>query len=127
MFAPTRPLAALFATLLMIAGTPGTAPAQTASEALAAKFGARAIVAQASLSPEGEQVAWIAPIAGQGSVLVVTSVTGDAAPRPILKADGEPERLQGFDWVSEQLLVCVLVALVTVGTEILPYSRLIGE
>ena len=126
MFTPTRPLAALFATLLMIAGTPGTAPAQTASEALAAKFGARASVAQASLSPDGEQVAWIAPIAGQGSVLVVTSMTGDAAPRPILKADGEPERLQGCDWVSEQRLVCVLVALVTVGTEILPYSRLIA-
>jgi len=126
MTASARLFMVVAATLVALTGTPRHASADPAGDTLAAKFGAREGVAQASLSPEGGQVAWIAPLAGQGTAVVVAPVGGGSAPRAILKADGAPQRLQRCDWVSEQRLVCALFALVTVSTEILPYSRIIA-
>src|SRR4051812_32713128 len=71
----------------------------------AAAFGLREEVEQISLSPDGKQVAYIAPYTGQGSVLVVRGVADDAQPRAIANADGKPNRLGGCHWVSNTRLV----------------------
>ena len=119
-------IAAITALATLVASAP-PARAQTASsEDLAARFGARENVLQASLSPDGSQVAWIAPIAGQGTAVFVVTLGTGAPARAVLKSDGAPERIQRCDWVSERRLVCSFFAVVQTSGEILPYSRLIA-
>src|SRR5580692_4977535 len=77
-------------------------------------FGSRPSVEDLSLSPDGMSVAYVAPAAGQGSMLFIQSLVKGAAraSKPILGATGKPERLGGCDWVSNQRLVCVLYGVV---------------
>jgi dipeptidyl aminopeptidase/acylaminoacyl peptidase len=81
--------------------------AQTAkSFDAAAAFGARNSVTHLRLSPDGMSVAYITPAAGQGSIVYTLSLTQGAAARPVLTADGDPNRIARCDWVSNQRLVC---------------------
>lgn len=87
---------------LMMAGTP--APAVD----LAAAFGAREGVREVSLSPDGGQIAFQAPLAGQGSGLYVVPTDGSSPPRRIAVASGAPERLGDCAWISQERLVCTV-------------------
>lgn len=117
----------LTATLAIVAmSSQAQTPAALPVDDLAARFGARESIAHASLSPDGTSVAWIAPLKGQSSVVLVVPVGTGERPRPVLKADGDPERIRRCDWVSERRLVCSLYAIVQAGTELLPYSRVVA-
>jgi dipeptidyl aminopeptidase/acylaminoacyl peptidase len=72
----------------------------------AAAFGARDTVSHLRLSPDGMSVVYIAPAAGQGSVVYTLGLAKGSAARPVLAASGQPERIAGCDWVSNQRLVC---------------------
>ena len=75
-------------------------------------FGARPSVVGLSLSPDGQNVAWIAPAAGQATMVYTLSLaTKDAKPKPALAANGSPERLVGCGWVSNERLVCKIYLL----------------
>jgi hypothetical protein len=65
----------------------------------AAAFGARPSVADFSLSPDGKTIAYIAPTAGQGSVLYTMSLEKGAKAHRALAFDGNPTRLS----TSQQL------------------------
>lgn len=93
-------------------------------------FGARPSVEYVSLSPDGMSIAYVAPTAGQGAVVFVQSLVKGAplSSKPVLGARGNPERLGGCDWVSNQRLVCVIYGVVESGIvlEPVPVSRLIA-
>jgi acetyl esterase/lipase len=111
---------------LTLASLPLLSPAQATFDAAKA-FGARPSVADLSLSPDGMSVAFVAPAAGQGSVVYVQSVAKGAPPstRPVLTASGKPDRLGGCNWVSNQRLVCVIYGVVSSSyLEPLNFTRL---
>jgi hypothetical protein len=93
-------------------------------------FGARPSVEDVSLSPDGMSVAYIAATTGQGSVVYVQSLAKGASlnSKPILGARGNPERLGGCDWVSNQRLVCSIYGVVATSILLEPVeaSRLIA-
>ncbi|MDT9600296.1 alpha/beta hydrolase family protein [Sphingosinicella rhizophila] len=72
----------------------------------AKKFGARATIEHASLSPDGALLAYLQPTKGQGSGLYVVPLDGSAKPALILRAEGDPERLGYCKWVAAARLVC---------------------
>jgi len=75
---------------------------------LAAAFGAREAVREVSLSPDGKQIAFSAPLEGQGAGLYVVSVDGSEKPRRIAVASGAPERIGGCIWINADRLVCTI-------------------
>ena len=74
----------------------------------AAAFGARNGIESIALSPDGTQVAFIAPQKGKGNGLYVVPVDKKTLPRRIADASGDPEVLRSCDWVSNTRLVCLL-------------------
>ena len=104
--------------------TPAAAPAQTADSATL--FGAREGVQDASLSPGGTKVAFIAPMKGQGNALFVVDAAGGKAPTIALTASGDPERIEWCRWVSEDRLACGIYILVKGAIEIMPASRIVA-
>lgn len=109
---------------LLVAAAASPAQAAPAFDAAAA-FGARPSVSDLSLSPDGKSVAFIAPTAGQGSILLTLSLEQGARPRPALRAAGKPDRLESCSWVANDRLVCTVYATKrdpVLGA--LPYTRL---
>lgn len=113
--------------ILGVASLSAASGAQTPSQDMAAAFGARESMAVASLSPDGTKVAFQAPAAGQGSVLYVfdTTVAG-AQPRQALRASGDPDRLYGCTWVSNDRLVCQTGGLQEYNGEIYGFSNMVA-
>lgn len=92
--------------LLMLCGAEAPPQASPAAVDLASAFGARPGVEYASLSPDGTRLAFIAPMAGQGTALYTIDTKSGAIPRRALIANGNPQRLRRCDWVSNARLVC---------------------
>lgn len=94
----------------------------------AAAFGARETVSHMSLSPDGQNVAYLMPTTGQGSVLIVRALTGDAKPKIAARVAGNPDRLGRCDWVSNERLVCQVYGVIKSSTylEILPITRMLA-
>ena len=90
-------------------------------------FGARESVSSATLSPAGTRFAFLAPTQGQGNALYTAPVDGSSAPRRVLAASGDPERLRGCGWVSESRLVCNVYVVQDGGSgETVGTSRLVA-
>jgi dipeptidyl aminopeptidase/acylaminoacyl peptidase len=83
------------------------AVAQTDS---AAAFGAREGIEDIALSPDGKQIAFIAPIVGPGNGLFIVPVDKAVPPRRIANASGAPEKLRRCQWVTNVRLVCLIDA-----------------
>ena len=116
----------LAAALLILIGAPVAAQPANSFDAAAA-FGARRSVADLKLSPDGKSVVYRVPMAGQGSVALTLSLAAGAKPRAALSADGDPDRLGGCDWVSNDRLVCTVYGIVKeAGYGLLPFTRLIA-
>ena len=75
---------------------------------LAAAFGAREGVSQASLSPDGTKIALVAPGPFQSSTVFVIDTTPGTAPRRILQASGKPERIGSCSWAANTRLICTV-------------------
>lgn len=90
-------------------------------------FGARPAVLSASLSPDGQSVALVQPLAeAQSSAVFVARLDGSSAPKPILTADGRPYRLSDCNWVSNTRLICDLRMLLRSDGTRMRYSRLVA-
>jgi len=120
--------ASAFALLTAAGAAQAQAPAAPAAQRLdaAALFGAREGVQNASLSPAGTKVAFIAPTRGQGNALYVVDAAGGKAPTAALTASGDPERIEWCRWVSEDRLACKIYILVKGAIEIMPGSRIVA-
>jgi dipeptidyl aminopeptidase/acylaminoacyl peptidase len=103
-------------------------PASAGAQSLdaAALFGAREAVQNASLSPGGTRVAFIAPTKGQGNALYVVDAAGGKAPTAALVASGDPDRIDWCRWVSEDRLACQIYILVKGAIEIMPATRIVA-
>jgi dipeptidyl aminopeptidase/acylaminoacyl peptidase len=100
--------------------------AQTASD-MSARFGAREAALDASLSPSGSKIAYIAPMKGQGAALVIGQLDGSSEPKPVLLASGDPERFGGCKWAAEARLVCTLYGITLLdGSDLGYFSRQIA-
>ena len=80
--------------------------AQDAND-LARRIGSRPDVLQISLSPNGEQIAYIAP-AGHGERVMVVDVDKGGVPRPILAVNQVGGHLIWCKWPTEAKLICEL-------------------
>ncbi|MBS0578315.1 MAG: S9 family peptidase [Proteobacteria bacterium] len=72
----------------------------------AAAFGARPSVSDLALSPDGQNVAWIAATQGAGSALYTMSLAPGSKAHGIMQSNGHPDRLRSCGWVSNVRLVC---------------------
>ena len=107
----------MFGRFLLVVGAAVLLPAAGPPADPARQFGARPSVLDIALSPKGEKIAYLAPGAGQGTVLYTVDLAGGGQPRRALVADGQPERLSGCNWVSEVRLVCSIY-MVTTNTDV---------
>jgi len=76
----------------------------------AAAFGARQSVSDMRLSPDGARVLFIAPGAGQGTIVYTLALTPGAPAIGAFSADGKPWRVTGCNWVSATRIVCRIYA-----------------
>jgi acetyl esterase/lipase len=111
--------------VLALAFLPFLAHAAASFDAAAA-FGARPSVGDLSLSPDGMNVAYVAPTAGQGSALKVLSLAQGASPRLIASTSGKPDRLGGCHWVANDRLICTIYGVVNASVGAAAYSRVIA-
>lgn len=110
--------------LAALLGLSCIASAASAQPDAAAIFGAREGVEDASLSPNGRKVAYLAPLQGQASALFVGPLDGSAEPKAILVATGDPDRLSGCKWAADTRLVCEIYGVIKVeGTELAYFTR----
>jgi len=106
---------------------PGLVFAAGAAFDAAAAFGARPSAIDVTLSPDGQNLAWVAPGPGQGSVVYTISLAAkDAKPKAALSS-GSPERIEWCEWVSNERLVCEVYVLAR-DPELgpLPFTRLLA-
>lgn len=89
----------------------------------AAAFGARATVTDISLSPDGQSVAYVVSTAGRGSTLYSRHLGEGANSVAVLGVSGDPDRLIGCSWVSNDRLVCRTFGVVRELTYLVGYSR----
>lgn len=90
-------------------------------------FGARDMVRQASLSPDGRSVALIQPVGdGQVEGLFIAAIEGERSLKPILLSKGHRERLFSCGWVSNSRLVCNVGIIVDEVGMRLHYTRLLA-
>jgi dipeptidyl aminopeptidase/acylaminoacyl peptidase len=75
-------------------------------------FGARPSVLDLSISPDGTRFAFIAPAKGQGAVLYTGRFETGIKATAAMSSDGEPLRLRGCSWVSNERLVCEVYGIV---------------
>ncbi|WP_373488372.1 alpha/beta hydrolase family protein [Blastomonas sp.] len=90
-------------------------------------LGARPIVEQASLSPDGKRMAYLEPIKGQGSVLMIVDLEAAVqVPKAIFRANGEPNRLGSCNWTGNTRLLCDLYASTMVEGSATYITRLVA-
>lgn len=116
---------------LMTASTSAILSAQSGdaspSTDMAEQFGAREMVTNASLSPDGTKLVYLSPTRGQGvAVMVADLVPTPQTPRGVFRVDGEPERIESCHWSGNDRLVCMLIASVMLEGRPLYASRLIA-
>lgn len=92
--------------------------------AAAAQFGVRESVQQASLSPDGKSVAFVAAGPGRSSVLLTG--TPETGLKPVLRSSGAPDRLQRCQWSTNTRLVCSIFLIVSRGAGPEPFTRIVS-
>lgn len=101
------------ASLAVLACASVAAEAQTAGatqtdnvHAVAALFGAREAVREATLSPNGMKIAMVQPIGENGTALSVVEYDKDAKLRTLLVSNIAAEKILHCSWPSNEALVC---------------------
>lgn len=98
-------------------------PSTAIADAIA--FGARESARQMDLSPDGSSVVFVGPGPRASTVVYVANLR-DGTSKPVLAAQGDPERLTWCGWVSNERLICNYVANSNVLGVMAGFSRLIA-
>jgi dipeptidyl aminopeptidase/acylaminoacyl peptidase len=110
--------------ILMWAAAAAAAGGSTLSTAeAAAKFGAREAISDVGISPDGDKVSVITPLKGLGSAVLVADLTQDAALKPVTTSSGDPERLTGCTWLTNDKLACHVIGYVDTGGSRMGFTR----
>ncbi|MEO1167343.1 MAG: prolyl oligopeptidase family serine peptidase [Pseudomonadota bacterium] len=104
----------------MSVAAPGSAQ-QLANPAEA--FGSREAVRSIALSPSGNRVVYLGPGPGEETRAYVADV-GATESSIVSVSDGDPMELRWCNFVSEERLVCSVMALMRAETQIYPVTRL---
>jgi dipeptidyl aminopeptidase/acylaminoacyl peptidase len=88
--------------------SPSLAAGPDSSFDAATAFGARPSVSDLRLSPDGLNVAWIAPGEKQGSMVYTMSLAKGAGPKVAMSVTNKSEHLRFCNWVSNERLVCTV-------------------
>jgi dipeptidyl aminopeptidase/acylaminoacyl peptidase len=90
-------------------------------------FGARPSVSHLTLSPDGQNVAYIAPGDGPGTRVYTINLAKKTSARLVMVADGKPLRVRRCDWVSNERLVCTVFGIVRdPNVRLAPVSRVVA-
>ena len=101
--------------------------AVAAEDPAAKAFGARPAVLDASLSPDGQSIALIQPLAdGQANALFVARLDGKSQPKPILTSSGRPDRLTDCGWASNTRLVCQIYMVTKQDAVRMVFTRMVA-
>jgi hypothetical protein len=100
----------------------GAAPAALDA---AAAFGARQDKTDLTLSPDGNNVAFVVPVDRAGTAVKTLSLAAGAKPKVALYASGKPDRILGCNWVSNDRLVCQIYW-IGPHPDLLPFLRLVA-
>jgi dipeptidyl aminopeptidase/acylaminoacyl peptidase len=112
---------------LIVAALAPVGVAGAVENAAAKAFGAREAVLQASLSPDGQSIALVRPLAeSQATALFVARLDGVDTPKPVLGSSGRADRLRRCDWVSNTRLICAIAMVVNEDARRVHYSRLVA-
>ncbi|MFL9840063.1 alpha/beta fold hydrolase [Sphingomonas sp. ST-64] len=103
-----------------------SAPVAAQTFDAAAVFGSRESVEQASLSPDGTKLAYLGPGDGQASVIYVVKLGDGAAAKPILRTNGQPDRVSGCSWTSNTRLLCDVYGISRYEGDIVYASRMVA-
>ncbi len=112
----------MFAAAMLVSA--GAAAAQPSPEAIA--FGARESVEQISLSPDGKNIAVVAPLGARGSYVYVVNLVGEPKRKPIARSSGSPDRLQYCRWSTNTQLVCGIYLIADDGDSLTSFTRLVS-
>lgn len=105
------------------AGALGAAEPAVATS-VAAQFGARETIRQISLSPNGKQIAIVAPLGEHGSQLMVLDAVS-AKLSTVLTSAGDPTRLSYCQWSTDVRLVCSFSMIRKDGGDRIGFDRLV--
>lgn len=106
----------------------GPALAQEAdAEELAARFGARTSILDISLSPSGDQIAYITSDNATTEILYVVPLDGSSEPRALTSLGEADAEMTNCDWATDVWLVCELVGFARVDGQVpIYYSRMMS-
>lgn len=106
---------------------PANGYSQPAIPDLSNLLGARPEVEDASLSPDGTKLAYLTPVKGQGSMLMVVDLAKEDRPmEAVYRADGEPNRISACHWTGNTRLLCSIIASVKVDGRATYASRMVA-
>ncbi|MFN6934163.1 MAG: alpha/beta fold hydrolase [Tsuneonella sp.] len=106
-----------------VVSTASVAVAQDTSASLAARFGALEAVKQASLSPDGAKIAYVAE-AVEGSRVYVARPDTPGVPKLVMRVAREVGSIGGCAWAANERIVCRARATTSVGGILVSGSRL---
>ncbi len=121
-FVASASLAALAYACLGGAAQAASTPAENV-EAVAALFGAREAVSDATLSPNGMKMALVQSTGQSGTAVAVVEYDKDAKLRRLLISDSSAERIRHCSWPSDSELVCS-VSIAT--SDLYSFTRLVA-
>lgn len=103
---------------------PMAAAMATSPEAVA--FGARPTIEQVSLSPDGKQLAVVAPVDTRGNYLYVINLEGEPVKKSVMRSSGAPERLKYCRWSTNTRLICGIYIVASDGDITTDFTRLVS-
>lgn len=113
------------AALAMLVGSDASASPAADGAKVAAAFGARNWMESPELSPDGRKLVFIAPGEGKSNAAVTLDLaTGDST--PIMSAGGDPLKLSGCGWSSNNRIVCSLYGVTIAQGDRLSFTRLLA-
>jgi dipeptidyl aminopeptidase/acylaminoacyl peptidase len=118
-------LAGLVCAAAAFAQAPAPVPAAPAADP-AELFGIREGVEQIDISPDGQHVVYLQPGPGRTTLIVISDLGANAAPRAIFRADGNPERIRWCRFVSNDRLICRIRVISGSRSLLSSFNRLIS-
>ncbi|WP_066653537.1 MULTISPECIES: alpha/beta hydrolase family protein [Sphingomonas] len=89
-------------------------------------FGARPSVEQVSLSPDGRNLAVIAPVGARGNYVYVVNLEGPPQTKLVMRSTGSPDRLQFCRWSTNTRLICGIYFIAYDGESMTSFTRLVS-
>ncbi len=111
----------LFAALALVSAAARAAPSP---EAIA--FGARELVEQISISPDGKNISVVAPLGARGSYVYVINLEGPPVQKLVARSTGSPDRITDCRWTTNVRLVCSLYFISFDGERMTVFTRMAG-